>query len=135
MTHFASSEAFSTSPVGAQTREQEEHFFVALERLRALGVDPGIVAFSPAARDVLDRDHTLKMTRNSETQANPFARLRHLLRRAESSIASGCRGKVAATVASNLSTGGLSPALGVQTILNLPLGISIVSGSSRPSLR
>ncbi len=49
MTHFASSEAFSSSPVGAQTREQEEHFFVALERLRALGVDPGIVHLANSA--------------------------------------------------------------------------------------
>ncbi|HEY2822167.1 MAG TPA: alanine racemase [Candidatus Acidoferrum sp.] len=49
MTHFASSEAFSTSAVGAQTREQEEHFFVALERLRALGVDPGIVHLANSA--------------------------------------------------------------------------------------
>jgi alanine racemase len=49
MTHFASSEAFATSPVGAQTREQEEHFFVALERLRALGVDPGIVHLANSA--------------------------------------------------------------------------------------
>jgi len=49
MTHFASSEAFSASPVGAQTREQEEHFFVALERLRALGVDPGIVHLANSA--------------------------------------------------------------------------------------
>ena len=49
MTHFASSEAFASSPVGAQTREQEEHFFVALERLRALGVDPGIVHLANSA--------------------------------------------------------------------------------------
>src|SRR4029077_2899440 len=43
MTHFASSEAFSDTVAGRQTREQEERFFAALERLRALGVDPGIV--------------------------------------------------------------------------------------------
>jgi alanine racemase len=49
MTHFASSEAFLASPVGEQTREQEEHFFVALERLRALGVDPGIVHLANSA--------------------------------------------------------------------------------------
>src|ERR1700682_3284141 len=43
MTHFASSEAFSDTVAGRQTREQEERFFAALERLRALGIDPGII--------------------------------------------------------------------------------------------
>jgi alanine racemase len=43
MTHFASSEAFSDTVAGRQTREQEERFFGALERLRALGIDPGII--------------------------------------------------------------------------------------------
>jgi alanine racemase len=49
LTHFASSEAFAPSGQGDQTREQEEHFFVALERLRALGVDPGIVHLANSA--------------------------------------------------------------------------------------
>jgi alanine racemase len=49
LTHFASSEAFTPSVQGEQTREQEEHFFVALERLRALGVDPGIVHLANSA--------------------------------------------------------------------------------------
>ncbi len=49
MTHFASSEAFAPSAQGEQTREQEEHFFVALERLRAIGVDPGIVHLANSA--------------------------------------------------------------------------------------
>jgi alanine racemase len=49
LTHFASSEAFVPSAQGQQTREQEEHFFVALERLRALGVDPGIVHLANSA--------------------------------------------------------------------------------------
>jgi len=49
LTHFASSEAFTPSAQGEQTREQEEHFFVALERLRALGVDPGIVHLANSA--------------------------------------------------------------------------------------
>jgi alanine racemase len=49
LTHFASSEAFAPSPQGEQTREQEEHFFVALERLRALGFDPGIVHLANSA--------------------------------------------------------------------------------------
>jgi len=42
MTHFASSEAFSDTAAGRQTREQEDRFFGALERLRALtGHFPG----------------------------------------------------------------------------------------------
>jgi alanine racemase len=49
LTHFASSEAFAPSAQGQQTREQEEHFFVALERLRTLGVDPGIVHLANSA--------------------------------------------------------------------------------------
>jgi len=49
LTHFASSEAFAPSAQSEQTREQEEHFFVALERLRALGVDPGIVHLANSA--------------------------------------------------------------------------------------
>jgi alanine racemase len=49
LTHFASSEAFAPSPQGEQTREQEEHFFIALERLRALGIDPGIVHLANSA--------------------------------------------------------------------------------------
>ena len=48
-THFASSEAFSPAPPGEQTREQEEHFYVALERLRKLGIDPGIVHLANSA--------------------------------------------------------------------------------------
>jgi alanine racemase len=49
MTHFASSEAFVPSPQGLQTREQEERFFAALERLRKLGVDTGIVHLANSA--------------------------------------------------------------------------------------
>src|SRR5260370_37602931 len=43
MTHFASSEVFSNTPVGEQTRQQEERFYAALDRLRSLGIDPGLV--------------------------------------------------------------------------------------------
>jgi alanine racemase len=43
MTHFASSEAFAPSKDGSQTLEQEQRFYDALERLRKLGVDTGIV--------------------------------------------------------------------------------------------
>jgi alanine racemase len=49
MTHFASSEAFSPAAAGQQTREQEEHFYVALEQLRKLGVEPGIVHLANSA--------------------------------------------------------------------------------------
>jgi len=47
--HFASSEVFTDTAVGKQTREQEERFYAALERLRALGIDPGIVHLANSA--------------------------------------------------------------------------------------
>src|SRR6267154_4640806 len=47
--HFASSGVFTESYVGQQTGEQEERFYEALERLRALGVDPGIVHLANSA--------------------------------------------------------------------------------------
>jgi alanine racemase len=47
--HFASSEVFTDSAVGQQTREQEERFYAALERLRALGIDPGVVHLANSA--------------------------------------------------------------------------------------
>jgi alanine racemase len=43
MTHFASSEAFTQSLAGEQTRQQEKTFYAALQKLRKLGVDTGIV--------------------------------------------------------------------------------------------
>jgi alanine racemase len=49
MTHFASSEAFAPATQGQQTREQEEAFFGALDRLRKLGVDTGIVHMANSA--------------------------------------------------------------------------------------
>ena len=49
MTHLASSEVFSNTRTGEQTRQQEERFHAALERLRALGVDPGIVHLANSA--------------------------------------------------------------------------------------
>jgi alanine racemase len=48
-THFASSEAFSDSVAGRQTAEQEERFYAALARLRALGIDPGLVHLANSA--------------------------------------------------------------------------------------
>jgi alanine racemase len=47
--HFASSEVFSDTPLGRQTREQEERFYAALERLRALGIDPGLIHLANSA--------------------------------------------------------------------------------------
>ncbi len=47
--HFASSEVFTNTAVGQQTREQEERFYTALDRLRALGIDPGVVHLANSA--------------------------------------------------------------------------------------
>ncbi len=47
--HFASSGVFTDTPVGKQTREQEECFYAALDRLRALGIDPGLVHLANSA--------------------------------------------------------------------------------------
>jgi alanine racemase len=49
MTHFASSEAFAPSPVGQQTLEQEQNFYAALDRVRKLGIDTGIVHMANSA--------------------------------------------------------------------------------------
>jgi alanine racemase len=49
MTHLASSEVFSNTPVGEQTRQQVERFYAAVDRLRALGIDPGIVHLANSA--------------------------------------------------------------------------------------
>ena len=48
-THFASSGVFLDSLAGRQTSEQEEKFFAALERLKKLGLDPGIVHLANSA--------------------------------------------------------------------------------------
>lgn len=47
--HFASSEVFADTVAGKQTREQEERLYGALERLRTLGIDPGIVHLANSA--------------------------------------------------------------------------------------
>jgi len=49
MTHFASSGVFADSVAGRQTREQEDRFYAALERLRSLGIDAGIVHLANSA--------------------------------------------------------------------------------------
>jgi alanine racemase len=47
--HFASSGVFTDTLVGRQTREQEETFHAALNRLRSLGIDPGLVHLANSA--------------------------------------------------------------------------------------
>jgi alanine racemase len=47
-THFASSEVFN-GPVASQTRQQEESFHRAVERLRSLGIDPGLIHLANSA--------------------------------------------------------------------------------------
>ena len=47
-THFASSEVFD-GPVATQNRRQEESFYKAVERLRALGIDPGVIHLANSA--------------------------------------------------------------------------------------
>lgn len=47
-THFASSEVFE-GPVALQTIQQEESFYRAVERLRTLGIDPGITHLANSA--------------------------------------------------------------------------------------
>jgi len=48
-THFASSEVLTNTRVGEQTRQQELRLCEALDRLRALGIDPGIVHLANSA--------------------------------------------------------------------------------------
>jgi alanine racemase len=47
-THFASSEVFE-GPVASQNCRQEESFHKAIERLRALGIDPGLIHLANSA--------------------------------------------------------------------------------------
>lgn len=49
MTHFASSEAFAPAPQGQQTLEQEKSFYAALDRVRKLGIDTGLVHMANSA--------------------------------------------------------------------------------------
>ena len=47
-THFASSEVFA-GPAASQTRQQEESLYRAVERLRSLGIDPGLIHLANSA--------------------------------------------------------------------------------------
>ncbi len=48
-THFASSEVLNDSPTGIQTRLQTERFYSAVDRLRALKVDTGLLHLANSA--------------------------------------------------------------------------------------
>ena len=48
-THLAASEVFTDTPTGRETGEQLERFFSAIDRMRALGVSPGIVHIANSA--------------------------------------------------------------------------------------
>ena len=48
-THLAASEVFTDTPTGRETPEQLERFFGAIDRLRALGIWPGIVHVANSA--------------------------------------------------------------------------------------
>jgi alanine racemase len=48
-THLASSGVFTDTPAGRQTRQQLELFHATVDRLRALGVDPGILHLANSA--------------------------------------------------------------------------------------
>lgn len=48
-THFASSGVFLDNVAGRQTGEQEERFYAAIELLKKLGIDPGIVHLANSA--------------------------------------------------------------------------------------
>jgi alanine racemase len=48
-THFASSEVFTNTRTGEQTHQQEERFHAAIERMKALGIDPGLVHLANSA--------------------------------------------------------------------------------------
>jgi alanine racemase len=63
MTHFASSGVFTDTPVGRQTREQEEKFYAALTRLRALGIDTGIIHLANSAAIVARPESWADMVR------------------------------------------------------------------------
>lgn len=63
MTHFASSESFTKSLAGEQTRQQEEQFYAALQKLRKLGVDTGIAHLANSGAIVARPDTWADMVR------------------------------------------------------------------------
>jgi alanine racemase len=61
-THFASSEVFD-GPIATQNRRQEESFYKVVERLRALGIDPGIIHLANSAAIALRPETWADMVR------------------------------------------------------------------------
>jgi alanine racemase len=61
-THFASSEVFD-GPIAMQNRRQEESFYKAVERLRALRIDPGIIHLANSAAIALRPETWADMVR------------------------------------------------------------------------
>ena len=61
-THFASSEVFD-GPIATQNRRQEESFYKAVERLRILGIDPGIIHLANSAAIALRPETWADMVR------------------------------------------------------------------------
>jgi alanine racemase len=62
-THFASSEVLTNTRTGEQTRQQEERFYAAIDRLRKLGIDPGILHLANSAAIVTRPDTWADMVR------------------------------------------------------------------------
>jgi alanine racemase len=48
-THFASSEVLTDTAIGRQTAQQMERFHGAMDRLRSIGIDPGLIHFANSA--------------------------------------------------------------------------------------
>jgi alanine racemase len=61
--HFASSGVFADTTVGKQTREQKECFYAALDRLRVLGIDPGLIHLANSAAIVTRPETRADMVR------------------------------------------------------------------------
>jgi alanine racemase len=61
-THFASSEVFD-GPIATQNRRQEESFYKVVERLRAMGIDPGIIHLANSAAIALRPETWADMVR------------------------------------------------------------------------
>jgi alanine racemase len=61
--HFASSGVFTDTAVGHQTPEQEERLWEAIEKLRGLGIDPGLVHLANSAAIVARPESWADMVR------------------------------------------------------------------------
>ena len=63
MTHFASSEVLTNNRRGEQSRQQEERFQSSLERMKALGINPGLVHLANSAAIVTRPESWADMVR------------------------------------------------------------------------